>query len=75
MTDDLNDVNKLNIKIRRLTRKNDKLKKQRNFYKNSLDNYVYILNMHPSIKRDYTSWQQTRQLNDRIREQSNMIAN
>ena len=29
--------------------------------------------MHPSIKRDYTSWQQTRQLNERIQEQSDTI--
>ena len=29
--------------------------------------------MHPAIERTYTSWQQTRQLNERIREQSNMI--
>lgn len=71
--EETDDILKLNIKIRRLKRKIEKVSRQRDFYKKERDGYAHVLCMQPQLKTNYLAWEERRELNVRIKEQSKLI--
>jgi phage shock protein A len=73
-------VSKSDVKIGRLERKIEKLKQQRDYYKNHFEHYKHVISMQPYLERRLTSYEENKKelerikgLEARVKEQEKLI--